>query len=66
MVIENRFSIGDFVYLKTDPYQYKRIITAITIRQTTLIYEVSFSETTSWHTDAEMSFEADINLTFNN
>lgn len=60
MVIENKFDIGDIVYLVTDPDQIRRIITGITIRPTGILYEVSLGATDSDHYDFELSLEPNI------
>ena len=56
MVIENRFKIGDFVYLKTDPEHQKRIVTGITIREG-LIYYLALGEMETTHYEVEISDE---------
>lgn len=41
MVIDEKFKIGQIVYLKTDPDQYARIVTGINITPLGLTYLVS-------------------------
>jgi hypothetical protein len=60
MKIENKYNLGDEVYLKTDPDQYLRIVTGISIRQVGILYELSCAEDTSTHYDFEIS--RDINM----
>lgn len=44
MIIENKFNIGETVYLITDPDQHKRIVTEIRVRRGCVLYEVGFSD----------------------
>lgn len=63
MVINNEYSIEDVVYLKTDPDQRVRIITAIKVmRNGTITYELSHSTYTSWHWDFEFSTTKDYSV----
>jgi hypothetical protein len=55
MVIDNKYSIGQEVYLTTDEDQKKRVITAMTVRATGVIYELSCGTQSSSHYDFEMS-----------
>lgn len=66
MFIENKFNIGDFVYLKTDVDQKQRVITGINVRATGILYDVCQGSTSSWHYDFEMSEEKDVLITSNN
>lgn len=59
MVISNLFSLGDFVYLKTDTEQVRRIVTGISVRPTGLIYELCAGEKTSSHYEFEISETVD-------
>ena len=54
------FKISDIVYLVTDDEQKKRIVTAISIRQMGVTYELSCGISTSWHYGFEVSETADI------
>lgn len=58
--IDNKFDIGQIVYLKTDPEQMKRMITAFTVTKSDLIYEVSCGANVSKHYDYEMSEEVNV------
>jgi hypothetical protein len=61
------FNIGQTVYIKTDPDQLPRIITAITLRPTNSVtYCLSFSTNESWHYAMEIDSEKDILQTTNN
>ncbi len=62
MVIQNEHNIGDFVYLKTDVYQIKRLVTAIVIHMYGLVYELSIGEETSYNEAFEISNTRDIEL----
>lgn len=57
MVIENKYRLEQIVYLKTDIDQLQRIVTAISARQGSIIYELSCGDKTSSHYDFEMSEE---------
>jgi len=61
--IENRFEIGQIVYLKTDPDQLARIVYGIVIyEKNRLIYRVALAEMTSKHYEFEMSDRPDLGL----
>lgn len=52
------FTHGDTVYLKTDTQQLKRMVIACNIRPKNLVYyEVACGETSSFHSDIELSAE---------
>lgn len=58
MVIDNKFGLGDFVYLKTDDEQKVRMITQITIMvNCSLQYQVTCGHTATDHYDFEISAE---------
>lgn len=54
-----KFQLGQIVYLVTDKYQEKRIVTAITERQSGYLYELSCGLDVSSHYDFELSTEED-------
>ena len=55
-LLESQYSLGDVVYLKTDPDGFARIVTAITIREGALIYGLSFADIgETWHNAIEIS-----------
>ncbi len=60
MIIENKFEIGQVVYLKTDNDQNARIITSITVRLKDIIYELSCGSQSSWHYEFEMNEEKNV------
>ena len=60
MTIDNKYDIGESVYLKTDPEQLERIVYAIEIRITGLLYSVCCGTSTSNHFDFEMSRNKDV------
>ncbi len=62
MVIQNEHNIGDLVYLKTDPYQTQRLVTAIVIHMYGLVYELSIGEETSYNEAFEISTKRNIEL----
>jgi hypothetical protein len=57
MIIENKFNIGDVVYLKTDESQAERIITAMVILPNVIRYATMRGTTESTHYDFEFSYE---------
>lgn len=58
MVINNKFNIGQTVYLKTDTDQLQRIVTAIKIcGDNSFFYELSCGREVSSHYDFEISEE---------
>jgi hypothetical protein len=60
MLIDNKFEIGQTVYLKTDLNQLPRFVTSISIRQGRIIYAVTNATTESWHDDFEISSEKNL------
>ena len=56
------FNIGDYVYLKTDIDQYKRLVTGYTVRFNEVTYLLSLGEDESTHYELEISNEIDILL----
>lgn len=58
MVIDNKYDIGQEVYLATDEYQLKRLVTAIHIHPNNqIVYTISCGYTQSEHYDFEISPE---------
>ncbi|MDB0602166.1 hypothetical protein PL373_13610 [Tenacibaculum maritimum] len=56
MVVDNKYRIGEVVFLLTDEDQLKRVVTAITVRSGGYItYELSQGIDTSWHIESEIS-----------
>lgn len=67
MVIDNKFELGDMVYLKTDPDQRERIVSKISVLPNGLLaYELSHNTSTSMHYNFEISLEKNIVLTTTN
>lgn len=62
MVIDNRYTFGDIVYLKTDPEQSPRMVTQIRVSPDGLYYDVSMGTIQSSHYDCELSLEPNIVL----
>lgn len=60
MNINTKFDIGQVVFLKTDNEQNERLITGIDIRESGIIYRVSFCETDSYHCGFELSMEKNV------
>lgn len=60
MIIDNKFNIGDLVYLKTDNDQSQRMIISISVRKRDLVYELSFGSVSSWHYEFEITEEKDV------
>jgi hypothetical protein len=65
-VVNNKYCIGDLVYLKTDKEQSPRIVFCIKVTQTDVLYEVACGTLTSAHYDFELSKEPNIVLTSTN
>ena len=57
MVVDNKFDIGQCVYLVTDPIQDERMVVAFTVRLGGIFYEVALGEMSTYHQDIEMSTE---------
>jgi len=55
MTINNKFNIGDTVWLTTDEDQKQRVITGIMIRKTMLIYQVTCCTDETGHYEYELS-----------
>lgn len=57
MLIDNKFNIGDFVYLITDIDQDRRLITGLRISTNSVLYQISIGSLTSEHYDFEITKE---------
>lgn len=66
MLVDSAFKIGDFVYLKTDTEQLKRIVTGMIIRPTGVSYELVCGETYTSHFEFELSNEKDVLIATSN
>lgn len=60
MVIDNKFNIGDIVYLKTDPDQKARMVVKLSVSQAGVLYMLSVGASESWHFDIEIATERDV------
>ena len=60
MIIENKYKIGQTVYLITDKEQETRFVTGIIIVPNGLIYIISFGANISEHYDFEISEEKNL------
>lgn len=60
-----QFKIGDYVYLKTDVDQYKRIITGYTVRDNSekVVYLLSLGTEETSHYYCEISNEKNVLIT---
>ncbi len=66
MVIQNSFDFGDIVYLKTDKEQSPRIVFAIKVYKSDILYELACGTLNSMHYPFEISKEANVLLTTTN
>lgn len=60
MVIDNKFNIGDSVFLKTDQEQKEKLVTCIKITPNGILYILSSGETETVHYDIEITAEKDV------
>jgi len=61
MTINNKFKLGETVYLKTDPDQYLRIITAILITADGgILYKLAINMNEQFHYEIEIQREKSI------
>lgn len=58
--IDNKFDIGQTVYLKTDQEQLPRMVISIAVNKYDLLYELIVNTSTSRHYDFEISEEANV------
>ena len=66
MQIDNKFNIGQEVFLKTDPEQSKRLVTEIYIQPgNSLGYQLSLEHMTSIHYELEITATPDIKMKYN-
>lgn len=57
ITVDVSHNIGDFVYLQTDPNQFKRQIVGIEVTQKDKCYLVALGEVVTKHYDCELSKE---------
>lgn len=55
IVIDNKYNIGDTVYLKTDPEQLPRIVFCFVVYRQEIIYKLATGIVNSDHYDFEIS-----------
>lgn len=61
MVIDNKFELGDLVFLKTDIEQMPRLVTAIIVcPDSSFLYELVCGVHSSKHYDFEISLEKNL------
>lgn len=60
MLIDNKFNIGDIVYLKTDSEQQTRIIFCIEVYKNEIVYKLCAGTVVSTHYEFEISAEKDV------
>jgi hypothetical protein len=65
-VVDNKFDLGQIVYLKTDADQRERIVTGFCIRQAGQSYELMQGNIGSWHYDFEISEEKNVLMSTTN
>jgi hypothetical protein len=63
MLVDNKFQLGDIVYLKTDVDQKSRMITKISVSQQGLLYMVVCGTETTDHYEIELSEEKQVVFT---
>lgn len=60
MIIENKYEIGDIVYLTTDREQLERLVTQLRISPCGLIYIIQNGINQSEHYEMELSAEKNL------
>jgi hypothetical protein len=60
MVIDNKYDIEQVVYLRMDAQQQQRIVTQISVRKGSLLYELNTGGGSSWHYEFEITNEKDV------
>jgi hypothetical protein len=67
MTINNKFKLGEMVFLRTDPEQMARIVIAIQVSvDGGLLYKLAIGMSEQWHYEAEISRERDVVLSTQN
>ncbi len=63
MIIDNKYELGEIVYLKTDVDQVPRIVTAVVAcPDDSILYELACGTTCSKHYDFEITYEKLVNV----
>ena len=57
ITIDNKFEIGDILYLRTDPNQLPRMVVAFSVDHRDTMYEVACGVENSKHYSFELSVE---------
>ena len=57
---KREYSIGQIVYLRTDPEQHHRMVTSITESPNGITYGLSLGDEQTWHYSIEISPDRDI------
>lgn len=65
-IINNRYELGDVVYLKTDKDQLPRIVYCFKVFPNEILYECACGTTTSSHYEFELSKEQNVILSTTN
>ena len=60
MMIDNKFTFGDTVYLKTDKDQLPRIVFMLKVYKNEILYELACGITVSSHYEFEISPEINV------
>jgi hypothetical protein len=64
MIIDNKFEFGQFVYLKTDPDQEKRMVTEMKLisigKEVIIVYWLNFGSSCTLHYENEISAEKNL------
>lgn len=61
MQIKNKLALQQYVYLKTDPDQHRRMIIGIKVCATLeLMYEVQCGTVCTWHYECELSEQREV------
>lgn len=66
MIIDEKFNIGDIVYLITNINQLPRLVVSFTVSKNGLLYNLSQGISDSTHYDFEITKEKDLITVFNN
>jgi len=62
MTLNNKYQLGEIVYLITDTDQSKRMITGIQVSFEHLLYRLACGITDSWHFESEITRDKKYNL----
>lgn len=63
ITIDNKFAMGEIVYLRTDTEQLPRIVTGIQVcADGGMLYKLSQGESVDWHYEVELARDQDILL----